>query len=54
MDELKNQLEQMCEQELDYYDIVNESDETIAYGLIIEFLFERVAEMMSGGNHGTA
>ena len=48
MDELKNQLEQMCERDLDYYDIVNERDETIAYGLIIEFLFERVAEIMQG------
>lgn len=53
MDELKKQLAEMCERELDYYDIVNESDETVEYGLIIDFLFERVADMMQGrSGHG--
>ena len=48
MDELKKQLAEMCERELNYYDIVNESGEAVEYGLIIDFLFERVAEMMQG------
>lgn len=48
MDELKKQLAEMCERELDYYDIVNESNETVEYGLIIDFLFERLAERMQG------
>ena len=48
MDELKNRLVALCENQLDYYDIVNESDESVEYGLIIEFLFERLAEMMTG------
>lgn len=48
MDELKKQLAEMCERELDYYDIVNESGEMVEYGLIIDFLFERVARMMQG------
>lgn len=48
MDELKKQLAAMCERDLDYYDIVNESAEAVEYGLIIDFLFERVADMMQG------
>ena len=48
MDELKKQLAKMCEQKLDYYDIVDECSEAVEYGLIIDFLFERVAEMMQG------
>lgn len=55
MDELKKQLAALCEQKLDYYDIVNERDETIGYEMIIEFLFEQLAEMMTGrSDHGTA
>ena len=55
MDELKNRLVALCENQLDYYDIVNESDESVEYGLIIDFLFERLAEMMTGrADHGTA
>ena len=53
MDELKKQLAEMCERELNYYDIVNECGETVEYGLIIDFLFERVAGMMCGRtDHG--
>lgn len=53
MDEMKKQLAEMCERELNYYDIVNESAEAVEYGLIIDFLFERVAEMMQGRtDHG--
>lgn len=53
MDDLKKQLAEMCEQKLDYYDIVDECSEAIYYGLIIDFLFESLADMMKGGkDHG--
>lgn len=46
MDELKKKLAEMCEQKLDYYDIVDECSEAVCYGLIIDFLFESLADMM--------
>ena len=49
MDELKKQLAEMCERQLSYYDVVNECGEQVEYGLIIDFLFERIAEIMTGG-----
>ena len=52
MDELKKQLAALCEQKLNYYDVVNESDESVEYGLIIDFLCKQLAEMMKGeGDH---
>ena len=48
MEELKDRLIKVCEAKLDYYDIVNESDETVEYGLIIEFLFEQIAGLLTG------
>ncbi len=49
MDELKKQLAEMCNQQLSYYDVVNECAEAVEYGLIIDFLFERLADIMTGG-----
>ena len=49
MEELKKQLAKACEAKLDYYDIVNESDEAVEYGLIIDFLFEQIAGLLTGG-----
>lgn len=48
MEELKKQLVEACERKLDYYDIVNESGEMVEYGLIIDFLFEQIAALMTG------
>lgn len=48
MDELKKQLTEACERKLDYYDVVNESAEQIEYGLIVDFLFEQIAGLMTG------
>lgn len=49
MDELKKQLAEMCAQQLSYYDVVNECAEAVEYGLIIDFLFDRLADIMTGG-----
>lgn len=49
MDKLKNQLAEMCKQQLSYYDVVNECAEAVEYGKIIDFLFERLADIMTGG-----
>ena len=49
MDQLKKQLIEACEAKLDYYDIVNESDEMVEYGMIIDFLFEQIAGILTGG-----
>lgn len=46
MEELKKQLAEACEEKLNYYDVVNEPNELVEYGVIIDFLFERIAEMM--------
>ena len=43
MDDLKKQLVDACERELDYYDIVNETSEQVEFGLIIDFLFDRLS-----------
>lgn len=48
MAELKKQLVEACEAKLDYYDVVIEAQEQVEYGMIIDFLFERIAEMMMG------
>lgn len=48
MEELKKQLAEMCERKLDYYDVVNECGEQVEYGLIIDFLFEQIAGLMTG------
>ena len=48
MDELRETLVLACKQKLDYYDVVNESAEMVEYGMIIDFLFDRIAEMMMG------
>ena len=53
MEELKELLVQECERKLDYYDVVNEPNESVEYGMIIDFLFDRLADMMKGGKiHG--
>lgn len=49
MEELKKKLAEMCEQKLDYYDIVDECSEAVEYGLIIDFLCEQIAALMKGG-----
>ena len=49
MEELKKQLVEACERKLDYYDIVNECGEQVEYGLIIDFLFEQIAAIVTGG-----
>lgn len=49
MDQLKTQLVEACEEKLDYYDVVNESGESVEYGMIIDFLFEQIAGLMTGG-----
>lgn len=46
MEELKKQLVEACEAKLDYYDVVNEPNESVEYGLIIDFLFDQLADMM--------
>ena len=46
MDELKKQLSEMCRQKLDYYEVVDENHETINYGLVIDTLFDCLADMM--------
>lgn len=48
MDEIKNKLAKACEEKLNYYDIVNECGEMVEYGLIIDFLFEQIAALMTG------
>lgn len=48
MEELKKQLAEACERQLDYYDVVNECGEQVEYGLIIDFLFEQIATLMKG------
>lgn len=48
MEELKKQLAEACERKLDYYDVVNEPNESVEYGLIIDFLFEQIATLMTG------
>lgn len=48
MEELKKRLIEACERKMDYYDIVNEPNETVEYGLIIDFLVDCIAEMMMG------
>ena len=47
MDELKKQLAEMCERNLEYYDIVDECSEHVYYCLIIDFLFECMADMLT-------
>lgn len=37
---VKEQMIDMCERKLDYYDIVDERSETVDYGKIIDFLVE--------------
>ena len=48
MEELKKRLVESCEAKLDYSDVVNESAEMVEYGLIIDFLFEQIAGLMTG------
>ena len=48
LEQLKKQLVESCKEKLDYYDVVNEGAEMVEYGMIIDFLFERIAEMMMG------
>ena len=52
MDELKKQLVEACERKLNYYDVVNETAEMVEYGLIVDFLFEQIAGLMTGGAEG--
>ena len=49
MDKLKKQLAELCEQQLSYYDVVDECSEAVEYGMIIDFLFDRLADIMTGG-----
>lgn len=46
----KNELIELCEKELDYYDIVNECNETVEYGLIVEFLIDKGVIEIGGKN----
>ena len=46
MDELKKQLADMCRSTLDYYEVVEEIHETVNYGLVIDFLFDCLADLM--------
>lgn len=48
MEELKKQLAEACQEKLDYYDVVNESAEMVEYGMIIDFIFEQIAGLMTG------
>ena len=48
MEALKKYLVEACEYKLDYYDLVDEGSETIDYGGIIDFVFDRIAEMLIG------
>lgn len=48
LEQLKKQLVESCKEKLDYYDVVNEGAEMVEYGMIIDFLFERIAGMMMG------
>ena len=47
-DEIIDVLTHKCENELDYYDIVNESDETVEYRLIVEFIVNTVLSVWKG------
>jgi hypothetical protein len=46
MNKLKKHLIEACERKFDYYDIVDEGLEMVDYGLIIDFLFEQICELM--------
>lgn len=37
----KNEIIKLCENELNYYDIVDECSETVEFGMIIDFLIEK-------------
>ena len=39
-DEIINFIVERCENEIEYYDVVNERNEEIDYQLITEFIFE--------------
>ncbi len=44
-EEIKESLVEQCEEELDYYDIVNERKEEIDFNLIVEFILERIFDV---------
>lgn len=46
MEELKKQLAAMCDREFDYFEVVDECNNSVDYGKIVDFLFDRLADMM--------
>ena len=41
-DEIINAMVKKCEEELNYYDVVNESAEMVEYDLIVEFILDAI------------
>lgn len=52
----KNEIVKLCENELNYYDIVDECSETVEFGMIIDFLIEKgvveIKTMKEGADNG--
>ncbi len=47
-DEIIDSLTEKCENELDYYDVVNESAEEVEYRLIVEFILDYIFGVWQG------
>ncbi len=47
-EEIVNSMVKKCENELNYYDIVNESAEMVEYKLIIEFILDQILGVWKG------
>ena len=50
-DEIIDSLTDKCENELDYYDVVNERREEIDYRQIVELIVETIFDVWKGGNN---
>ena len=50
-DEIIDLLTKRCENELDYYDVANESAEEVEYRLIIEFILDTMLDVWKGENN---
>ena len=49
-EEIIKSLVEKCENELDYYDIVNESAEMVEFQLIVEFIVDCILDVWRGEN----
>ncbi len=49
-DKIIDSLTEKCENELDYYDVVNESAEEVEYRLIVELILDTMLDVWKGEN----